>query len=323
LAASQRLLAGRLTDSISSIRSQILDTLSSIEAALDFTEQDIEFISTNEATEKLSDSISELDKLLIGSISYEEISELPAVGIAGATNAGKSSLLNRISGQSRSIVSEESKTTRDVLSSVVTLRHHKCVLFDCAGLIESPTNVLDELAQQAAIEALANSSTVIFCIDISKTDHKDDAAIFKMINPKNLIAVATKSDLLPQNELDKKLQELKDDFDIEFIATSSLKGNGIEILKEKIDRVLIDLAGGTETFTESDHDALALTARHRQSVTEAIENLTTAVDELKADQEEVAAMMLRAAWQGLAQIEQENIDEKILERIFQKFCIGK
>ncbi len=323
LAASQRLLAGRLTDSIASIRSQILDTLSRIEAALDFTEQDIEFITKKEATEKLSDSISELDKLLIGSISYEEISELPAVGIAGATNAGKSSLLNRISGQSRSIVSEEKKTTRDVLSCILTLHHHKCVLFDCAGLIESPNNVLDELAQQAAIEALANSSTVIFCIDISKTDHKDDAAIFKMINPKTLIAVATKSDLVPQNELDKKLQELKDDFDIEFTATSSLKVSGIELLKQKIDRILIDLAAGTETFSESGPDALALTARHRQAVTEAIDNLTGSIDELKADQEEVAAMMLRAAWQMLAGIEQENIDEKILELIFQRFCIGK
>jgi tRNA modification GTPase len=300
-----------------------MDILSRIEAALDFTEQDIEFISTNEAAKKLSDSISELDKLLIGSISYEEISELPAVGIAGATNAGKSSLLNRISGQSRSIVSEEKKTTRDVLSCVLTLRHHKCVLFDCAGLIESPTNVLDELAQQAAIEALANSLAVIFCIDISKTDHKDDAAIFKMITPKSLIAVATKSDLLSEDELDKKLQELRNAFDVEFIATSSLKASGIELLKEKIDQMLITLAAGTETFTESGPDALALTARHRQAVTEAIDNLTGAIDELKADQEEVAAMMLRAAWQALAGIEQENIDEKILELIFQRFCIGK
>jgi len=135
LAASEKLLAGRLGETTSKIRSELMDYLSLIEAGLDFSGEDIEFITRPEAAERLTQINNELEGLLSGSVRYEEVVDLPAVGIAGATNAGKSSLLNRLLGQERSIVSELHKTTRDVLTGMLTLAHCKCVLFDCAGLI--------------------------------------------------------------------------------------------------------------------------------------------------------------------------------------------
>ncbi|MBA7643276.1 tRNA modification GTPase MnmE [subsurface metagenome] len=68
---------------------------------------------------------------------------------------------------------------------------------------------------------------------------------------------------------------------------------------------------------------VALTARHRQAVTEAIENVSESINELKAGNDEVTAMMLRAAYQAVSDIEREHVDEKILENIFSRFCIGK
>jgi tRNA modification GTPase len=194
------------------------------------------------------------------------------------------------------------------------------VLFDCAGLIESPDNVLDELMQQAAVEALANSAVVVFCVDISQTDHSEDAAVLEHIDAEALIAVATKSELLAADELSGRLEKLSDSFDMEFIALSSHSGRGIELLTDRIDEQLTTHASSAGPLGP---DALALTARHRQMVTEAVENLTEAARHLKEGGEEVAAMMLRAAWQGLAGIERENIDEQILSRIFERFCIGK
>src|SRR3990170_4665670 len=153
LAAAQKLLCGRLSQSAEDIRSAIMDCLSLIEAGLDFSEEDIEFISGQQTLERLGRIKKQLEELLAGSIGYESVIDLPAVGIAGAPNAGKSSLANMLLGAERSIVSHEPKTTRDVLTGVLELRNCKCVLFDCAGLLSEPEGILDELAQTAAIEA--------------------------------------------------------------------------------------------------------------------------------------------------------------------------
>ena len=244
---------------------------------------------------------------------------MPAVGIAGAPNAGKSSLLNKLLGKERSIVSEQPKTTRDVLTGILTLAKNKCVLFDCAGLVQSRENILDELAQKAAVEAINAASVVIFCADIAKKDWKADAAIFKLIKPKALIAAATKSDLLKEKQLHRHLLQMNEIFAVEFLPISSKAGNGLDFLKSKIDEKLIKLAGGRGDTTYG----VALTARHRQAVTEAIENINEAIKEISAGGNEVAAMMMRAAYYCVSNIGQQSIDEKILDNIFSRFCVGK
>jgi tRNA modification GTPase len=246
--------------------------------------------------------------------------DLPAVGIAGAPNAGKSSLLNKLLGKERSIVSHRHKTTRDVLTGVFTLPHCRCVLFDCAGLLMQPEDILDELAQHAAIEALRNSSVVIFCADISKTEWSEDAAIRKLIEPKILVPVATKCDLIPEQILPDRLAGLNESFNTDFLPTSTQTGAGIELLRQTIDGKL------TEKFDVPRAGVVALTARHRKAVTEAIGQISESIDELNAGNDEVAAMMLRAAWQAVSDIEQPgaaHIEEQILGQIFSRFCVGK
>ena len=321
LAAAERLLAGRLGDSIARIRSSIMDCLSQIEARLDFSGEDIEFITVAEAVKKLGQIKKKLQQLLAGSISCELVIDLPSVGIAGAPNSGKSRLLNTLLGQERSIVSDRRKTTRDVLTGLCTLTHCRAVLFDCAGLITSPNNILDELSQQAAVGALGRCSVVVFCIDISKTDFSEDIAIRKLIEPNILIPVATKSDLLGEDVLAKRIVELNRLFGTGFISTSAKTGSGIEQLRDIIDGKIIEPASGAVGLDTN--YGVALTARHRQAVTEAVEDIGESIEELKAGNDEVAAMMLRAAYQGICGIEQQNIDEQILERIFSRFCVGK
>ena len=330
LAASEKLLAGRLGQTTSRIRSELMDCLSLIEAGLDFSGEDIEFISRSEAVDRLTQINDELEGLLTGSVGYEEVVDLPAVGIAGAPNAGKSSLLNKLLGTERSIVSDVRKTTRDVLSGVLTLAHCRCVLFDCAGLIAEPDGILDELAQQAAFEALRNSSLVVFCVDVAKADWGEDISIRSLVEPQCLISVATKSDLLSEEMLAKRVGELNKSFDTEFLATSAKTGSGLEPLQETIDRKILELTtskGGGLQIPEQISN-VALTARHKQAVTEAIENVIEATRELNEGNDEVASMMLRAAYQGLYDIESatggpDRVDEQILERIFSRFCIGK
>lgn len=324
LAAAEKLLSGRLAETTEKIRSELLDCLTLIEAGLDFSGEDIELETSPEAVQRLSVVKSGLERLLSGSIACESTLDLPAVGIAGVPNAGKSSLLNRLAGCERSIVSPERKTTRDVLTNVLTLKHCRCVLFDCAGLIITAENILDELAQGAAVEALQKASVVLFCVDITMNSWFEDMAILKLIKPKVLIPVATKSDLLCEELLTKRLAELSELFGVDFIVTSAQDGTGIEQLKIMLDEKLIEMAigSGKRGTAGRETSLIALTARHRWAVTDAIENVGQALNELKAGNDEVTAMLLRAAFQNISDI-QQHVDEEILERIFSRFCIGK
>lgn len=327
LAAAEKLLAGRLAEKVEKIRSSIMQCLGLIEAGMDFAGEDIEFISTDQAIERLGVINSSLEQLLAGSIGYERVVDLPAVGIAGAPNAGKSSLLNRLLGSKRSIVSAKRKTTRDVLTGLLKSKSCECVLFDCAGLLLSRSGILDELAQAAAIEALRKALLVVLCVDVSKIDWSEDAAISKLIEQQNLIAVAAKSDLLCEKVLAERIERLNKLFGTEFISTSAKTGSGLELLRERIDRKIVELTAGPDRSAAFSLDeasgVVALTARHKQTVTEAIENIGEAAGQLKAGSDEVAAMMLRAAFQALSNIEQQHVDEQILEQIFSHFCIGK
>ena len=327
LAAAEKILNGRLSETTAKVRSSLMDCLGLIEAGLDFSGEDIELETGAEVIERLVRVKEQLEQLLTGSIRYESLIDLPAVGIAGAPNAGKSSLLNKLLGKERSIVSHKRKTTRDVLTALCTLEHCRCVLFDCAGLLRRPENILDELAQQAAIEALRNSAVVVFCVDISKADWSEDISIRELIKPKILIPAATKCDLLSEQVLSNRLAELNELFGIELLVTSTETGIGLELLRETIDRKIIKSEPGfVIPFSESVQSSVALTARHKQVVTEAIENVSESISELRAGNDEVTAMMLRAAYQAISSIESAtggHVDEQILEQIFSRFCIGK
>jgi tRNA modification GTPase len=328
LAAAEKLLAGRLAETTARVRGDILDCLSLIEAGLDFSQEGIDFISRSDAVRGLDETRGRLQQLLSGGIIYESVIGLPAVGIAGAPNAGKSSLVNRLLGEPRSIVSEQPRTTRDVLSGLLALEHFRCVLFDCAGLIRSPTSVLDELAQQAAAEALRNSSVVVFCVDVSKAQYAEDLAVRGLIEAEVFIPVATKCDVLETDSVTERVSELNDLFGAEFIPASSKTGSGVGRLRDEIDGKISEVVFGSSAyagprFAEGSQDGLVLTVRHKQAVLEAIESISESVEEIEAGNEEVAAMLLRAAYQSLATVAQQHIDEQILERIFERFCIGK
>jgi len=268
LDAAERLLSGRLGDAMSAARSALLDCLSLLEAGLDFSEEDIELISPARAVERLGAVEKQLEELLAGSIRYESLLEMPAVAIAGAPNAGKSSLLNALLGRERSLVSDERKTTRDVLSGLLRLPIEGAQAdgksaMECVLLLAAPENILDELAQRAALEALRHCQAVLFCVDVAKPTWDEDIAVRSLIGRGRfspapggsanaegvddgralqdadeetqcvIIPIATKSDLLAPEELTDKVKALADAFSTGFLPTSSKTGRGLPELRDR------------------------------------------------------------------------------------------
>ncbi|HBG78928.1 MAG TPA: tRNA uridine-5-carboxymethylaminomethyl(34) synthesis GTPase MnmE [Phycisphaerales bacterium] len=327
LAAAQKLLGGSLEQTITKIKNDILELLSLIEAGLDFGDEDIELISKKTALEKTKKIKTSLNKLIAGAITYEQIAAAPSVVIVGAPNAGKSSLLNALVGENRSIVSEQAGTTRDVLQHWLKLDNCDCVLFDTAGLVIEPADILERLANTAALNAIETSMLIIFCVDITKDDYSEDIKILNNTawakahptNKKPAIFTATKSDLLNDKQSAKKIEELKNIFNRDFLPVSIKTSTGLEVLKQTIRQTII-----TQTaFSSQAADKTTLTARHLQIANEAMKNIGDAQNELKNNNEEIAAVFLRNALACLAGFDAGHIDEAILDNIFSKFCIGK
>jgi tRNA modification GTPase len=355
LAAAQRLLAGGLNKKLDAIRSELLDIASLIAAGLDFSGEDIEFISTQGAATKLDSIIDSLNSLLKNNVGLEEMLSLPGVAVAGVSNAGKSSLVNALLGVDRSIVSSELNTTRDVLASILELEHTKCMLLDTAGIGDKPEGV-EELAQASAMTSIRNAQLVLFCVDMGKDDWEEDAALFKKVGREAVVLIGTKRDLVTEMsprmiQLERVFKNPTDDLKTTYkppmviagsehqgrkwnstpalpcrackdstavpaVAVSTKTGAGLGELKTLIDGRL-----GSEKTGSS--DAVTINQRHKLWITQAISLLGQARDELRSDNEEVAAMLLHGAYRTFGELWNESIDDAMLERIFSQFCIGK
>ncbi|MDD5134664.1 MAG: GTP-binding protein [Phycisphaerae bacterium] len=319
LCAAQKLFSGSLEQEIGEIRNNILELLSLTEAGLDFADEDIELITKKTAIEKAEKIKHSLDELLAGSITFEQIAGAPSAVVTGSPNAGKSCLVNSLIGSARSIVSAQPGTTRDCLQHWLRLKNCDCILFDCAGLVSEPVDIIQTLANTAAIKAVNDAMIIIFCADITKQDYSDDLEILNCLGKDPAVFLATKCDLLTDSRTEEKLKELKKTFGSYFSAVSANKSIGLEKLKDTIrDKIISHSEGAAEAA-----DKTALAARHIQAVSDAIKNIENARSELKNNNEEITAMFLRDALQELAGFQSQHIDEAILDNIFSRFCIGK
>jgi tRNA modification GTPase len=319
LEAARRMLEGRLSETLSACREELLNLLSEIEAGLDFSTEDIPSIPIDQAIQQLVGIQNRIQSILDESIHGEELMDLPSVGLAGFPNAGKSSLMNALLGRLRSLVSPVAETTRDVLEAEWILPHGRCVLFDCAGLLNQtrPDDILEQLAQRAAEDALRSASILLFCADGSKPDWSEDLALFRRIGRSETLVVMTQRDRWTQTT-HRVLDRAQQNFGRPCLAVSAKTGGCIDQLRDSVDAALLqrqqDSAGS---------DRLALTERHRQSIRSALTALQEARREMDDGLNEVAAMLLRSAVEQLGPAQSEPIDERVLGRIFSRFCIGK
>jgi len=319
LRAAERLLHGTLARTALAAREELADLLSLVEGAMDFADEPIEFIPPAELASRLRRVHAALAATLAAGLRVERWGELPRVLLVGRPNAGKSSLLNRLTGMDRAICTSIAGTTRDVLSAPLRLGETECLLVDAAG-VDHPKSAVERQAQAALEHVQRTADVILYVIDLAEAD-RSFPALPRRAGLSSII-VANKCDLVDDAARCLARERLSRAHGVPVVLTSALTGEGCEALKETIELVLRDRPA------DINDAAIALVAEHRQALRIAVEALGRAMrlsdrrGEGLEDADLVAAE-LRAAAAALGVLVGQENTEELLGRIFSRFCIGK
>jgi tRNA modification GTPase len=309
--AAMRSLQGEFSAMVQGLTEAVIDLRTYVEAAIDFPEEEIDFLADRQLEERLTNVRDHFDGVEQSARQGRLLREGMTVVIAGRPNAGKSSLLNRLAGYDAAIVTAIPGTTRDVLRERIDIDGMPLHVLDTAGLRESPDDIEREGIRRAENE-IARADRVLFVID---TPQDPDGRAFvdeaKRLPPKVPVTlVFNKCDLaigLPVADTISGPPR---------VTVSALNGKGIDVLREHLKSSMgfMTAESGTVSARQRHLDALS---RARACVEEAARQLK----ERRAG--ELVAEELRAAQQALAEVTGEFTTDDLLGRIFSSFCIGK
>ncbi len=316
---SVRQLKGSVSDSIKKLREEILFEIAFIESALD----DPEHISLYGYTEKLyninNDLLNRIKKLIDSADNGKMLKEGINTVIVGKPNAGKSSLLNRLVGEERAIVTDIAGTTRDVLEESIKLKGISLNIIDTAG-IRDTEDIVEKIGVEKATKYANDADLIIYVVDSSVPLDENDKNIIGIIENKKCIALLNKSDLnqkVTEEELNKLFQE-NCVSDIKIIKTSTKENIGIDDFEETIKEMFFN--GEIVMDTE----VCITNMRHKEALMDAYNSLLQVKRSLDDDMpEDFYSIDLMSAYSSLGFIIGEEVDDDLVNEIFSKFCMGK
>lgn len=312
LAAANQQLRGALGQRMDKMNRQLLDLLAHVEAYIDFPDEDLPSDDRSALLAGIRLLLADTTQLLASDRYGEILRDGVKTVILGAPNAGKSSLLNRLLGRERALVSAEPGTTRDYLQEPVTLGAHCIRLTDTAGLNLSPTP-LEELGMAKALEHAADADLILLVLDATQPAPALPQELLPQLEPPRTLIVVNKIDLVPDGPYPRPPRDLPT------VKISALTGAGCDELASAITR-------HAESFrVEQGEDLIAINARHADALRHAIESLKTAVAKLSsgAQADELLASDLRSVLSSFGEISGKIDNERVLDRIFETYCIGK
>lgn len=311
LKAALQQLAGGLARPLAELRDELLDLLAHLEAGLDFAEEEVPLLAPHALQHALRAAAHRLDQFARQMQTRGRHDLVPRVVLVGQPNVGKSSLLNALAGEEAALVSALAGTTRDAVTWRVRWAGRELWLSDTAGLGDA-ADPLARAAHRATWQQIDQADLVLLCRDRSRPPADADQQLAQQLTQaaKPWLTVWTKCDLPPAVPASPATPSGQAP------CTSSHTGEGIAKLRQTIVRHL-----------ESTADEVAVVAstaeRCRHSLAAAAAALARAQQAAQQPAEELVAAELRCALDALGEVTGSVYTEDILDRIFQRFCIGK
>jgi tRNA modification GTPase len=316
--AAQRSLQGVFSERVRALQQELTALRVFVEAAIDFPDEEIDFLAESDVVARVAQAQARLDAVLRDARQGRLLRDGFVLAIVGAPNAGKSSLLNALSGQDSAIVTEIPGTTRDVLRETIDLDGIPVHVADTAGIRETD-NVIEAEGVRRARQALQTADIVLLVEDVSETfagavgrgpgaiDLPAQACCLRVGNKIDLLAPAASERMLATAGPGR-------------VWISAKTGQGMETLRQRIREAagVVEqtggLAAGSFSARQRHVDALKRAGRHLEAGRQVM--TTSQAGELLAEE-------LRLAQQALGELTGELLPDDLLGEIFASFCIGK
>ena len=300
LYAAVNRLEGGITKPIIKIREQLLDLLAAIQVSSDFPEEDIDTFAGVELAGQLKVIEKELLNLKKSARRGEALNSGITCAICGVPNTGKSSLLNALIEKNKAIVTDIAGTTRDVVEEYADIEGIPVKFGDTAGIRESD-DVVEAMGVELSYDYIKSADICIFVTECGRDLTDEEKEILEKISEKEHILVANKNDL-SQNSKEG------------YIEISARENSGIE----KVKKAVSDIIGNTE------HTAFIANERQYEAVVRAAESIEKARNTIENGFfSDLAAIDISHAISFLGEAEGISINQETVDRIFEKFCLGK
>ncbi|MEE2892389.1 MAG: tRNA uridine-5-carboxymethylaminomethyl(34) synthesis GTPase MnmE [Pseudomonadota bacterium] len=312
--AALRTLQGAFSEAVHAVMDETTALRAYVEAAIDFPDEDVDFLADGEVAHRLAVLVDHLARVQMEARRGVALSEGLSVVLAGAPNAGKSSLLNQLVRKDAAIVTDIPGTTRDVLREHITLEGIPFQITDTAG-IRKTRNAIEAEGVRRALREIGENDVLIYLIDALESSHEAESRdtleiAFGQSLPPHTIIVRNKIDLV--DEAPSVFRR----GDLDVVSLCALDGSGLEGLGEVLRRIA-GLGGGQR----SDYSART---RHLVALADAEHAFASASLALaQTGSGELVAEDLRRAHDALGAIVGEVTPDALLGEIFGQFCIGK
>lgn len=313
--ASMNQLQGSLSIKIRSLRQEMLDALAQVEVTIDYPEyDDVEEMSLKQLNETAVHVKEQIQKILHQAQHGRLFRDGINTAIIGRPNVGKSSLLNRLTGLEKAIVTDIEGTTRDTIEEYVNVRGVPLRLIDTAG-IRQTDEVVERIGVERSRKVMEEADLVILILNQAQALQEVDIELLELTKDQNRIILLNKQDLEPQlthADLQPYIQ------DADLIATSMLEESGIDELETQIEQRFFsgEIKSGDVNYL--------LNTRHTQLLRQAISSL----DEVLESTEmmlpvDLIQMDFTRAWDLLGEITGDSVQDELLNKLFSQFCLGK
>lgn len=303
--AAMRSLQGVFSDQVNNLVKDIAHLRSDVEAALDFSEEDVDWLTDAKVLAQLETCQRQVSQSLKSAEQNRVLKDGLNLVLTGLPNAGKSSLMNYLAGYEAAIVTDTPGTTRDVLREQISLKGIPLRIYDTAGLHDTD-NPIEQEGIKRAWEAIWQADRILFLVDASIGITAADQAIIGQLKSVNYQLIYSKSDLLIGTRKSRT----------EALYLSIHSGEGLESLIETITDGCLDYNQGENT-TLARHRHINALQRANHSLNQAMQVL------LDTGSAELMAEDLRLTQQYLSEITGDFTSEDLLGQIFSRFCIGK
>ena len=302
-------VGGKVSNMISKLRDELAGIIANIEVNIDYPEyEDIEEMTIEKIDFNLSELESKIDKILKESKNGEILTNGIKTAIVGKPNVGKSSLLNRLIGEDKAIVTDIQGTTRDSVEATIRIDNLILNLIDTAG-IRKTEDVVESIGVDKSLKLIDEADLILFVVNYNEKLSHDDLVILDKLKGKNYITIVNKTDL------EKKID---DDKLSNVVYVSALNDDNIDEIGNKIKK-LFDLEK-IET-TDLTYLASARSGAILRKVLDSVKAVRKGIEEnYPIDMVEID---LKDIWNLLGEIIGESYDEELLDQLFSRFCVGK